>query len=103
MNFPRTAFSILTLFANGTLAAQEQVIELNRGVELFLHDNYLAAEKQGVRIESAIAEKYARNPVLSAQHPWEQGYIGYPTLVQDGDEKIYKMWYEVRDPKTDWG
>ena len=103
MKFLSTAFSILTLFASGTLVAQEQVIELNRGVELFLHDNYLAAEKRGVQIESAIAEKYAKNPVLSAQHPWEQGYIGYPTLVQDGDEKIYKMWYEVRDPKTDWG
>ena len=63
----------------------------------------LQRRRRGVQIESAIAEKYARNPVLSAQHPWEQGYIGYPTLVQDGDEKIYKMWYEVRDPKTDWG
>jgi hypothetical protein len=78
-----------------------RVVEVGRKPELFLHDDYLIKERQGVTLVPGKVEKYSKNPVLKLDKPWEAGY--YMTgcsVLHDVEEKVYKMWYDVRNTKV---
>ncbi len=63
---------------------------------LFLHDDQLVARSRGVRRVAGKVTKHPGNPVLTADRPWQAGSIGYACVLYDGEEKLYKMWYESR-------
>ena len=63
---------------------------------LFLHDNRVVARSQGLQRVMGEVRKHSGNPILVADRPWEAGFVGYACVIYDGEEKLYKMWYESR-------
>ena len=63
---------------------------------LFLHDDHLVARSRGLRRVMGKVRKHPGNPILVADRPWEAASVGYACVIYDGEEKLYKMWYESR-------
>ncbi len=63
---------------------------------LFLHDHRVVARSQGLQRVMGKVRKHPGNPILVADRPWEAGSVGYACVIYDGEEKLYKMWYESR-------
>lgn len=76
-----------------------RLIDLGHQAELFLHDDHLIAESEGLSPVMGKIEKHRANPVIVADRPWEMGNLGYACVIHDLEEGIYKMWYEARDEK----
>ncbi len=68
-------------------------------VDLFLDDDHLVALSEGVTITPAAVEKHPGNPVLVHDKPWEQGLLNYTCVLEDVDEGVYKMWYQMVSPE----
>ena len=62
--------------------------------ELFLHDDELVAEKQGVQVVVGQAHKIMDQPVLKQDQSWELGTPRYINVIYDAEEQLYKMWYQ---------
>ena len=68
-------------------------------VDLFLDDDHLVAASEGVAVTPAAVEKHPDNPLLVHDKPWEQGLLNYTCVLQDVDEGVYKMWYQMVSPE----
>lgn len=68
--------------------------------QLFI-DDALIAETQGVTKQLHSPTKFAENPLLTRDQPWETSGPGYATLLFDPQEKLYKLWYETWEPEDD--
>ena len=83
---------------------QDRVVQLgpegNRA-DLFLHDDFLVAETQGLVLVTAKVRKHPANPVLLKDRPWEQGLLNYTCVIQDPEEGLFKMWYQMIQPMDD--
>ena len=82
------------------------IIEVGSIRQTFLDDRVL---HEASKISKFVARptKYAKNPVIVADRPWEQGLFGYKdekrypygiqitgqSVLYDEEEKIFKMWY----------
>ena len=68
--------------------------------DLFLHDDFLVAQTEGLVLATAKVRKHPANPVLVKDRPWEQGMLNYTCVIQDPEEGLYKMWYQMIRPLT---
>ena len=71
--------------------------------DLFLHDDHLVAESQGLTLTPGTIRKHPGNPILVKDKPWEVGNLNYTCVMQDREEGTYKMWYQVIRPKEGGG
>ena len=78
-----------------------RVLTLARTTEMFLHDDKLIGEKQGLELVHARLKKLPV-PVIWSDGPWDRGVVNYASVIHDVEHKVYRMWYEIRDPR-DYG
>ena len=79
-------------------AKESRVVQLgpeSSRTDLFLHDDYLVAETQGLTLTPGTIRKHPANPILVKDKPWEVGNLNYTCVMQDREEGLYKMWYQV--------
>lgn len=62
-------------------------------MELFLHDDALIAEHEGLVLRTARVRRHPANPVVVTDRPWEIGAFNYTCVIQDREQGLYKMWY----------
>lgn len=61
-----------------------------------LLDDALIARAEGVRLTVNRAARFPGNPVLGIDQPWEKDALfGFPTIMYDDEERIFKAWYSV--------
>jgi len=63
--------------------------------DLFLHDDRLVEEKEGLVFKPAKVRKYEGNPVFTVDKPSERGRLNYTCVIQDREEGLFKMWYQM--------
>lgn len=78
------------------------VIEIGSTKQLFL-DDWLIEQTSRISKVMGRPQKYAKNPVIVADQPWELAYksdvgmegtqITGQNVIYDEEEKIFKMWY----------
>ena len=68
-------------------------------MDLFLHDDALIAEREGLELRAARVRKHPANPVVAIDRPWEIGVFNYTCVIQDREQGLYKMWYQMIVPK----
>jgi len=79
-----------------TTSAQE-AIPVGHCRQLFV-DDHVIAERANVDLTLHQPTKYAENPVLRAEHPWEsKGVAIYGTVTYDDADDTFKMWYRAID------
>ncbi len=71
--------------------------------ELFLHDDWIVERTQGLVLTPAKVRKHPGNPILVKDRPWEVGIINYTCVLQDREEGLFKMWYQIIRPKAGGG
>jgi hypothetical protein len=73
-------------------------INIGSSKQLFL-DDHIVGQTQQVRRRFHRPVRYAPNPIVKADQPWEQGGTGVDitggTVLFDEDEQIFKMWYRT--------
>ena len=63
-------------------------------VAYYLFDSRNVASRAGVRLSLGALRKEATNPLIKEDRPWEKLFnSGYPSVLFDAEEKLYKMWY----------
>lgn len=72
--------------------ATGQIIKVSNQPQLFL-DDYLVVTKSNLRREIRKPEKYAGNPILPCEYPWEASRIYNPVVIFDAKPNIFRMWY----------
>jgi len=88
-------FLSISSFARDHVAAgSAQVVQLSSKRQLFL-DSYLIEEMHGLHKTVHQPTKYAGNPVLRADRPWEKAVRmnGAPSVLYDPQTRQFKMWY----------
>ena len=68
------------------------------GKQLFV-DDYIIEELKGVQKVLNQPTKHPMNPLLIRDKPWELEEPDYTTVMYDEQEKIFKMWYAMNNPK----
>ena len=68
--------------------------------DLFLHDDRIVASAEGVALVPSTVRKYQGNPVFVADQPYERGRLNYTCVIQDREEDVFKMWYQMLVPQT---
>jgi hypothetical protein len=63
--------------------------------DLFLHDNRLIAETEGLALRPGSIRKHPGNPVFVQDEPWEKGVLNYTCVLHDVEEGAFKMWYQM--------
>jgi hypothetical protein len=93
------AVAMLILPAPGlhaqSMPAGKNPADLTGPWQLFVDDYLIAARSNVVRTYHPF-DKYAGNPVLVGDQPWEGGNIYiYGTVLPGEDGKGYRMWYQT--------
>jgi hypothetical protein len=78
-------------------AADSTPIDVGERGQLFLHDDYLISNREGLRLVMGRLEKHRQNPIMVPDRPWELNDTDYGCLIHDKEEGIYKLWYESRE------
>src|SRR5262249_42356966 len=74
-------------------AAGAEPVSLGHARQLFLDDRLIASSR-GLRRVWHSAEKFAGNPVLRREKPWEgSGPYTYGTVLFDAQARTFKLWY----------
>ena len=68
------------------------------GKQLFV-DDYIIEELKGVQKVLNQPAKHPMNPLLVRDKPWEVEEPDYTTVMYDEQEKVFKMWYAMHNPK----
>ena len=72
-------------------------MEIASRKQLFF-DNAVIEHMEGMRRLVNQPQKHSANPVMVADRPWEHDQIClYGTVLFDGEENLYKMWYQMYD------
>ncbi len=85
-------------------SSDEAPIELSHHPQLFL-DDHLVARMLNLQRQMKQPVKHPDNPLISAEHPWEQFYMQGTSVAYDPEAGRYKAWYcarpsrESTDPK----
>ena len=61
--------------------------------QMFIDGRFIA-QSDGIALH--VHPPALRGPALRGERPWETGYIGHATLIQDGD--TLKLWYICHEP-----
>jgi len=80
------------------VAAQaEDAIHVGHARQLFVDDG-VVGELVDVKLTLHEPVKYAGNPVLRGDKPWEAGSVAiYGTVIYDEQDQLFKMWYRAID------
>ncbi len=84
----------VVLLGAGELRAVDSVDDLTGPWRLFVDDFPVLAKTNVVRTYHPF-QKYAANPVLMPQHPWEQLIYLYGTVLPNETRTGYRMWYQT--------
>jgi len=89
------ACAIALALSNGAGRAQAQELNLFGGLELFLDDEAISWTRN-LRRELKQPAKYAGNPVVRSEFPWEREYTTiYGTVLWDPEKRVFRMWYNA--------
>ncbi len=69
-------------------AAEEAVLDIGSRLELFV-DRFLIERMEGTAL--ALHAPVEAESVIAFDRPWEGKYVGYVTIIQDGD--LFRMYY----------
>jgi len=83
---------ILSLLTPWAAVAEKSVGDLTGPWQLFV-DDYLIKWKDNVVRTYHPFKKYANNPVMVTDQPWEHNVIACMTVLPDEDGSGYRMWY----------
>ena len=71
----------------------DDAIDIENHRQLFI-DDYLIAESDNVTRCLHPVTKHSSNPIVRPDRSWERGLaVPQGTVIYDGEDKIYKMWY----------
>ena len=80
----------------GPLRKPEETISLQPGVHQLFLDDYLVSERDNLRRTRYQPTKYAGNPIMVPEHPWEgKQVLLFGTVIRDEEDGIFKMWYQA--------
>ena len=101
--FVALALGLGVSIVNATDLPERALDDLTGPWQLFV-DDYLVAEKTNVVRTYHPFTKYAGNPVLSPNKPWEsrRSYL-YGTVLPNEDGDGYRMWYQAYNEKGNFG
>ena len=94
----RPALSLAAiLLPPSTLVTAQEVIPVGHFRQLFV-DDHVVAERANVELSLQQPTKWADNPVLRADRPWEsKGVAIYGTVMYDEQDSRFRMWYRAID------
>ena len=79
---------------------QPRPVDVGARKQLFL-DDYVIDSMQEAQRQLHRPVRYAGNPVIQADRPWETGggtYLFGGTVLYDEEDRIFKMWYRSSAP-----
>jgi hypothetical protein len=89
----QAAFLLLASLGSGMKGWASEDNGIDQRKNLFVDDAQIAS-MQNVERTLHIPDKYAGNPILIPDEPWESTVILQPgTVIYDAQEHIFKMWY----------
>jgi hypothetical protein len=60
----------------------------------YLMDDYIIEDRWKLTRRLGRVIKYARNPVVAQDKPWEDAMGAYPSVLYDDKLRKYRMWYQ---------
>ncbi len=95
MNASLTLVMIACLCASGPATVPSGPIRVGHHRQLFV-DDHVISRLDGIKLTLHQPVKYAGNPVIRKEHPWEKGSVAiYGTVLYDEQEACFKMWYRA--------
>ena len=80
-----------------TSSTADDPIEVKHFRQMFV-DDHVIDELSNVQLTLHEPSKYAQNPVLSQDKPWETRSVAlYGTVLYDREDQVFKMWYRAID------
>ena len=77
------------------VACTEEPLRVGHFRQLFV-DDLVIAERSNVELNPHQPIKYAGNPVLLPERPWEANSVAiYGTVIHDREADLFKMWYRA--------
>jgi len=72
------------------------LVHIGRTKQLFL-DDYIIADMHNLRRKLHRPVRYAGNPILAGDRPWEEVGVDLlgGTVLYDSEERLFKMWYRT--------
>lgn len=68
-------------------------ISIGKKRQMFI-DDHLIKKMDNITRRLCPVSKHPANPMIKPEYPWERGLTAdQGTVIYDGDEKLYKMWY----------
>jgi hypothetical protein len=97
----RLAATLPAVLAASAASADQRLGDLTGPWQLFV-DDHLIARRDGTvsRVYHAF-EKYAGNPIMVADKPWEANVVACNAVLPAEDGAGYRMWYYCWAPKND--
>jgi len=78
--------------SGSTRAASEGIVPVGTQKQLFLDDS-IVEQMSGLRRVPHRAEKYAGNPVVRNDRPWDRGMMYPVVVIRDAPAGLFHMWY----------
>ncbi len=72
---------------------KKSVLKTHANWQLFI-DDYWIAESHNITSTLHQPQKYAKNPLIRADVPWEQNPYCFGTVIYDEEDSIFKFWYQ---------
>ena len=89
------AATLLTsLFGAVGLAETETPLSLNSQRQLLV-DDFAIEETFAIERTMVSPTKYAGNPIMSSERPWEGGFINPVKVLYDTERREFRMWYRA--------
>ncbi len=75
------------------------VVALSHHPQLFL-DDHCVGRMDNLARRVQPPEKFAGNPILTAEHPWERRHLYRPSVIYEPDLDVFRMHYTTIDRPT---
>ncbi len=89
--------AVVTMTQSTNTSGSDEAVDIGAFRQLFL-DNHAIAESDGVIRQVTPAQKYAANPIVTADRPWDRLPLIYGSVIFDPKEG-YRMWYFTWDKR----
>lgn len=99
-SFWRRCLPLVLLLLPGPVLAARSLGDLTGPWQLFV-DDYLIASKEGLTRRYHAFEKYASNPIVVVDKPWEHNVVVVSTVLPNEEGTGYRMWYHCWTPRQD--
>ncbi len=85
---------------NDFSALKKSVLKTDANWQLFI-DDYWIENSENVTVNLHQPEKFINNPLISADVPWEENPYCFGTVIYDGQDSIFKFWYQSYNNKME--